>query len=305
MKSTTPINIFSQSRQAGIRVLLYSVTVISFTYYFASWLFWKAPQTPLISEIKWWWPLILMWIPGALSFLFRIISREGFRDVGWKPGKSVYWLIAIGLPFLMAIFTYLVGDLSGKVSIDLNSLHGPMFVDQFGILPSSWPSFASESMVVRLLIKFCVVASFGMIPEFIFAIGEELGWRGYLQSRFVQSQLPFPYFLCGIVWSLWHLPWLMFSNQIEIFLFIGCITLFGIWIGWLRMKSGSVWVAAMAHAAHNGFLLTFFSTSFQIRSPYWVSEAGILPIMVYGTIVVILILSGQFKGTTRFIDVSI
>jgi uncharacterized protein len=299
MKVRMPIHIFSQSRQAGIRVILYSMTVIGVTYYLVSWLFWRAPSTPFTNGIKWWWPLILMWIPGTLSFLFRIISREGFRDVGWKPGKPVYWLIAISFPLLMATLTYLVGDVIGKVSIDPNSLHGPMFVDQFGILPSAWPSFTPVSLFARLSIKFGVVASLGMIPEFIFALGEELGWRGYLQTRLVQSRLPFPYLLCGLVWALWHLPWLMSSDRMEMLLFTVCVTLFGIWIGWLRMRSGSIWVAVMAHAAHNGFLLTFFSSSFQIQSPYWVSEAGILPILAYGTIVIILILSGQLKGIIR------
>jgi membrane protease YdiL (CAAX protease family) len=299
MKRITSINpIFTQPKQAGIRAFLYALIAIGFTYYFATWLFWKAPTTLLISSIRWWWPLILMWIPGILSILFRIISREGFRDVGWKPGKAIFWLIAISLPLCMAIFTYLVGYLTGIVSIDPNSLHGPMFVDQFGILPGAWPSFTPDSQIVRLLIKFGVVATLGMIPEFIFAFGEELGWRGYLQIRLVQSRLPLPYLICGLVWSLWHLPWLMFQDRVEMLLFILCITLFGVWIGWLRMRSGSVWVAAAAHAAHNAFLLTFFSTSFQTHSPNWVSEAGILPILAYGAIVVILILSGQFKQTT-------
>ena len=55
-------------------------------------------------------------------------------------------------------------------------------------------------------------------------------------------------------------------------------------------------MATVAHAAHNGFLLTFFSSSFQIHTPYWVSEAGVFPILIYGAVVAVLILSGRLTN---------
>jgi uncharacterized protein len=280
---------------AGIRAFLFSFAVLYFTYYLATWLFWKAPKTDITKSLIFWWPLILMWIPGVLAMLFRVITREGFFDVGWKAGKLTYWILAITVPFLMATMTYLVGYLTGIVSIDAKSLHGAMFIDQYGILPAAWPAFTPDSLFMRLLIKLGVEATFGLLPEFIFAIGEELGWRGYLQLRLIQSRLPFPLILCGLVWSLWHFPWMMYQNPLEIVLFILLVILLGIWIGWLRIKSGSVWVAAMAHAAHNGFLLTLYSNSFHINKSFWVSEAGIFPILAYAIILAFLILREKQK----------
>jgi uncharacterized protein len=282
---------------AGIKAFLYSVTVIYLTYAVAAWLFWKAPKTDFTNTLIHWWPLILMWIPGILAMVFRILSGEGFSDVGWKPGKLIYWVLAIIVPFLMATMTYLVGYLNGIVTINASSLRSAMFVDQFGVLPAAWPVFTPDSLLVRLLIKLGVEATFGLLPEFIFALGEELGWRGYLQLRLIQSRLPFPLILCSLIWSLWHFPWLMYQNPLETVLFILMVTLLGIWIGWLRIRSGSVWVAAMAHAAHNGFLLTLYASSFQINKPFWVSEAGIFPILAYGMILVCLILRGKQTRT--------
>lgn len=290
----------SQKLNAGLRAILYSVIVIWFTFYLGGWLFWKVPRTGLTKTLIYWWPLILMWIPGLLAMLFRIIFKEGFFDVGWKIGKPVYWALAFAVPFLMATLTYLMGYIFGIVSFDANSLHGAMFVDQYGVLPATWPMFTPDSLFLRLLIKLGVVATLGMLPEFIFALGEELGWRGYLQLRLLKSNLPIPLIICNLIWSLWHFPWLMYQNPLEIFLFILMVLLLGIWIGWLRIKSGSVWVAAMAHAAHNGFLLTLYSSSFHINKPFWVSEAGVFPILVYGLVLVFVLLRGkQKKGTIR------
>lgn len=288
-----------QSLSAVIKAFLYSVIVICLTYYLGDWLFRKASRTELTKTLIFWWPLILMWIPGLLALLFRLIFKEGFSDTGWKFGKPVYWILAITVPFLMATMTYLLGYLTGVVSFDAQSLRGAMFVDQYGILPATWPTFAPDSLFIRFLIKLGVVATFGMLPEFIFAFGEELGWRGYLQSRFIKSNLPFPLILCNMIWALWHFPWLMYQNPLEMFLFILMVLLLGIWIGWLRIKSGSVWVAAMAHAAHNGFLLTLYSSSFHISKPFWVSEAGIFPILAYGVVLAFVILIGKQKGAFR------
>jgi hypothetical protein len=64
------------------------------------------------------------------------------------------------------------------------------------------------------------------------------------------------------------------------------------------MQSGSVWVAVMAHARHNVFLLTFFSTSFR-GSPVWVSEGGILPVLAYGLVVLGMALWGRPRKITQ------
>ncbi len=269
---------------AGIKAVFYSIVVCAFTYFFANWLFFKAPRSAVIESVMWWWPLILMWIPGVLAFLFRIFFKEGFRDAGWAVGKMRYWVLAVTVPLMVAVVSYAAAGWFGLAWLDRQSLSGPMFTDRFGILPASWPGFTPDNLTIRFIIKFSVVAVIGFIPEFIFGLGEELGWRGYLQTRLYESRVPFPLLIGGLVWSAWHLPWLIFTDRWEMLLFIVCILCLSAWIGWLREASGSVWVAAAAHAAHNAFLLTLFAGSFQIDQPYWVSETGVLTVIIYGLV---------------------
>lgn len=277
------------SRRSGVIAVIYSVVVIYFTYFFSTWLFWKAPQTNVINQIKYqWWPLILMWIPGILAFIFRGFTRQGFSDVGWQVGKKSYWFLAVGVPFIAATFTYAVGYFAGKVSINPDIFQETMFVDKFGLLPQAWPVGTLHSFMLRLMLKLILVATIGMIPNFIFALGEELGWRGYLQPHLLRSGFRYPYALSGFIWSIWHLPWLTHQNTWEVALFILCITFLGIWIGWVKQASGSIWVATMAHAAHNTFFFTLYASCFQINTSFWISEAGILPILAYGTVLLVL-----------------
>jgi hypothetical protein len=57
---------------------------------------------------------------------------------------------------------------------------------------------------------------------------------------------------------------------------------FGVFIGWLRLASGSVFVAAMAHASFNGFVQSFYGTSFGADQEwFWIGDYGVLVLVPY------------------------
>src|SRR6266702_1713444 len=60
---------------------------------------------------------VLMWIPGLISILFRLIFREGFGDVGWKAGKARFWLWAYLGPLALAAITIVVALFLGKTTV--------------------------------------------------------------------------------------------------------------------------------------------------------------------------------------------
>ena len=51
---------------------------------------------------EWFAILVLMWIPGLVSVLFRVLFREGFGDVGWRVGKIRFWMWAYVAPLALA-----------------------------------------------------------------------------------------------------------------------------------------------------------------------------------------------------------
>src|SRR6266446_1755130 len=41
---------------------------------------------------------VLMWIPGLLSILFRVVFKEGFGGVAWRVGKARFWPSCLSIP---------------------------------------------------------------------------------------------------------------------------------------------------------------------------------------------------------------
>src|SRR6185437_11837484 len=93
-------------------------------------------------------------------------------------------------------------------------------------------------------------------------LGEEIGWRGFLvpeltrQMSFTRVSL-----LSGIVWAAWHRPPLLFADYnagTNRWYSLCCSTVVVIstsfMLAWLRLKSDSVWPAAVFHASHNVFV---------------------------------------------------
>ncbi len=70
-----------------------------------------------------------------------------------------------------------------------------------------------------------------------------------------------PYFACGLVWASWHFPLIAFGDFYQTdnallmaLIYSVSIVAMSFVFSELRVRSGSVWVAAIAHAAHNFFL---------------------------------------------------
>jgi len=70
------------------------------------------------------------------------------------------------------------------------------------------------------------------VPGCIFTFGEEFGWRGYVQEKFIKNfGLNRGLFLLDAIWGYWHLPIIL--------------------MGWIYLRSRSIWLPALAHASLN------------------------------------------------------
>ncbi len=232
---------------------------------------------------------VLMWIPGFVSILFRLLFREGFADVGWRIGKVRFWAWAYIGPLALASLSVFLALLFGKVTVAPHLSDQTMLEAVFFKL--SWP--VRDAPAGSLLFqRFLAVALISIGPGFFCAFGEELGWRGYLLPRLIQAGWPSPLLLSGVVWGIWHLPLFVFTGYahgavvLSIIMFIFLTALFGVFIGWLRVASGSVFVAAMAHTSFNAFVQSFFGESF-VGDGAWflIGDYGVLTLVSYCALV--------------------
>ena len=105
-----------------------------------------------------------------------------------------------------------------------------------------------------------------MIGSCITALGEEVGWRGFLvpelakKMSFAKVSL-----VSGLTWAVWHYPVIVLADyrgSTPVWYSMACFTLMVVAISfayaWLRLKSGSLWTGMWLHASHNLFVQSYF-----------------------------------------------
>ena len=91
------------------------------------------------------------------------------------------------------------------------------------------------------------------------ALGEEIGWRGFLAPTFYRA-LGFGWagVGTGVIWAFWHVPLVLvggYDAETPIWYGIACfmtsVTSISVMLAWLRLRSNSLWTAVLFHAVHN------------------------------------------------------
>jgi uncharacterized protein len=210
----------------------------------------------------------------AALIMLLVVTREGYSREGWKslglhrPGLSVWW-IAFGATLLITVAASAVVWATPLASF---------VVPEAGIVDAGL-NFLIEVVLLALT----------------FSLGEEIGMRGYLQPRLMSLGRTRALLLVGLVWGTWHMPLYYFVaklfpvGNVLLFLplFYGTIVAASFFFGYLRIYTGSIWPASIAHAVHNaawGALGAFTATSSPVLvNLYLVGDYGIL--ILIGTVI--------------------
>ena len=221
------------------------------------------------------WVLPLMLCPGVSAILTKLIFDRNLKGLGWKPCPAKWLGLAYLLPILYGAVVYGIVWLVGQ---------GGFTTD--GIAERVGPGMAGASrgqmVAVYTLFLATIVFLRSGLPS---ALGEELGWRGFLfpelqrLTSFTTASL-----ISGLVWALFHLPLILFSDYnstaprafaVGVF-FISTIAHTFV-NNWFRARSGSVWPAVILHASHNIFFLNVYDP-LMARYPltdFFVTEFGV------------------------------
>ncbi|MFI7447112.1 lysostaphin resistance A-like protein [Nonomuraea sp. NPDC049714] len=214
-------------------------------------------RTPLVGVLA----ALMMFTPtvGVLAAwaFSRTPVRQWLRETGLtfgeRRGRTALLVLAawLGVPLLVALSvaaSVAVGVL--RVDLDGLSLFQAQLRAQGLPVPESLTSIAVTQVVVAVLI--------GPVLNTIPALGEEWGWRGYLLPRLVGTRGTVAgLLLSGAIWGLWHAPLTLLGYNYPslgpwaALYFTGFCVLAGVVFGWLRLRSGSVWPAVVAHASLN------------------------------------------------------
>jgi membrane protease YdiL (CAAX protease family) len=176
--------------------------------------------------------IALMWIPGLIALMLRGFWKLGCQDAGFIGAQPRFFLWAVGLPLALAILTNLIAI--------------PLGMKAFGLIP-----------VDALMARWGILV-FSLVMGIVGALGEEIGWRGFLLPKLIEAKSWNPLLLSGVIWALWHVPIVSFGGYYKVnspiliaVVYSFSIVTSGYVIGLLRIQSRSVWVATVFHASHN------------------------------------------------------
>ena len=221
------------------------------------------------------WVVPLMWCPALSAILTKLIFDRNLKDLGWKPGPAKWLGLGYLLPILYGAVVYGIVWLVGLGGFTTDVTAG--VASELGMANAS----PVQIVAVYALLMGTIVFVRSSLPG---SFGEELGWRGFLfpelqrMTSFTTASL-----IGGVVWVLFHLPLILFSDynstaprafQVVMF-FISAIALTFVH-NWFRARSGSVWPAVFLHASHNIFFLNVFDP-LMARYPltdFFVTEFG-------------------------------
>jgi membrane protease YdiL (CAAX protease family) len=228
---------------------------------------------------------LIMWCPAFAAFATCALLRIDLATLGWnwRPAKYVAW--GYFLPLLYAIPVYAVAWFAIKGSFALGAFEHTM-ADTYGLSRS--PHLAT------FLLGIPVLATVGVVGSVANALGEEIGWRGFLLPRLVNRfGFTLGCTISGVIWAIWHYPillWADYNVGTSPRYALACFTLMVIAhafiMGWLRLKSGSLWPCAMLHASHNLFVQLIFDaiTAPAGRVLYITTEFGAGLVLTIGAI---------------------
>jgi membrane protease YdiL (CAAX protease family) len=217
----------------------------------------------------------IMWCPALAALATCRLLGRSFRSLAWRWPENRYIAAAYFLPLGYSAIAY--GAVWALRLGGWNSGLAGQVAQRFGLrgMPP-WGGFA-------LWLLF--TATTGLIRGVSTALGEEIGWRGFLvpelakQMSYTKLSL-----LSGFIWAAWHSPLLLFADYnsgTNRWYAMACFTVMivsnSFAFAWLRLRSGSLWTAAVLHASHNLFIQTLFDNMMRDtgKTLWYTTEFGV------------------------------
>lgn len=226
---------------------------------------------------------ILMWSPAIAAIMTAALSKRSLSLFGWKWGDWRWqiqaWLVPLGYVSISYGLIWIVGW--GKVP-------NPQFVADAA---KSVGLHISPIAATFMIILF--TATLGML-DFSGALGEEIGWRGFLVPALYQltkRNFTATVLINAVIWAAWHAPIIFFSSYnnpgVPRWYSFCCFVILNIAgatiVAWYRLRSGSLWAGVLLHNSHNVFVQLIFTplTVNTGKTQYFIDEFGIvLPVVM-------------------------
>ena len=265
-----------QPVRSRLQVLTYLIIVFAFSSFF----YFLILHSGSLGNGRGLYVLGLMWCPALAGMLTLRLNGRGISDLGWKWGETKYQVRSWYIPILYASIAYAIVWI-----FHFGAFGNPEYYDSL-----TKTMHLGGSPWISIVMGIALTGTYGMIRSVSSALGEEIGWRGFLvpelrkTTSFAATSL-----ISGIVWSLWHYPILIYGDYnagTPTWYGLTCFTVMVISISfvfaWMRLKSGSLWTGAILHGSHNLYIQGIFTplTRNTGKTVWYIDEFGcVLPLV--------------------------
>ena len=198
-----------------------------------------------------------VWTPTILAIVFVVVrdgpaglKNELMARLGYRRGSARWILFAGVVPILAVAIAVFSARAAGG---------GAPFID---------PSALMQAIVLQIITG---------------AVGEELGWRGFLMPRLGKlAGITAAAWIMGILWSLWHVPAFFDASLPHYFMpvivVLPFIAFFGVFMGFMFNRAGGSVLATMsAHLSFN--IMTALGGASLTSSVFWGALAGVFGVI--------------------------
>lgn len=255
------------ARVPWLAVIVFSVLACGLAWLVALpiWLRGADPGDTLFGLVA----TVMMYTPALAAVLvILLVQRPRPGRIGeylgfWplRPAKRTIWMSVVaifGVSLIVIAGTFLAAVL-GQINLDLAHFSGFRHTLHAAVAGTPGGTAAIDRIPFGLLvaIQLIQIPITAVLPNGLLALGEELGWRGWLLPTLRPLGTWPALAITGAIWGFWHTPLILrgynfgLTNGYGVALMIAACVLLGIVIGWLRLRTASIWPCVFAHGALN------------------------------------------------------
>ncbi|MEM1645515.1 MAG: CPBP family glutamic-type intramembrane protease [Ignisphaera sp.] len=153
------------------------------------------------------WSFLRMWSPAIATIICLHIFRDSIK--AFFRNTISFSKIALKWYFLAPLIVYLALGIYALITIPLNLFNIGFYIEKTaeelvkqGVVEDikSAQQIASSFVYILFVLAYLMGTTFNSL----FALGEEIGWRGYLYNLLKKYPTYISTLVIGLVWGYWH-----------------------------------------------------------------------------------------------------
>ncbi|MCW5912842.1 MAG: CPBP family intramembrane metalloprotease [Cyclobacteriaceae bacterium] len=245
---------------------------------------------------------VSMFIPAISVLIMKLFFKAEVGTIDWNK-FPIKWV-----PVALFLIPLAIHAICIPLDAFLNNGTIPwqswLHADTDGLYHSpperNWGTLTSSGLVLRILLNMVI----GLAILTILVFFEEIGWRVWMFSRLMKSfDIKKTILIGAIIWGAWHIPFDISgihyiegipTHQMVVMNLLGYIGA-GVFIGWLWVKSQSIWIICLTHASLNNWGQYAFKYIEDAQNVTLLHTGVNCALLILGVIVWILIKTKPFK----------